>query len=201
MTDRVRFILLLLLGLIFITNWLLIQIHYRNHLSADYLFMGCCLMERKDVMFGKHFGSMYEGSMIGAGAVVFAVMGYVIAKQVPDRKVGSQVALNPKLLAAILGEKEVEIEKAIEFLCAPDPNSRTKENGGRRLVRIGQFDYQVVNGAKYRAIRNEEVRREKNRESQARFRERHALKKGTPLPGEIAAVREYDRTGDEAALG
>ena len=66
------------------------------------------------------FGSMYEGSMVGAGACVFAVMGYIIAKQVPNRTVGSQVRLNPSLLSAILGEPKAEIEKAIKFLCAPD---------------------------------------------------------------------------------
>ena len=33
-------------------------------------------------MYGKHFASMYEGSLYGSGAVVFAVWGYVIACQV-----------------------------------------------------------------------------------------------------------------------
>ena len=31
-------------------------------------------------MYGKHFASMYEGSLYGSGAVVFAVWGYVIAE-------------------------------------------------------------------------------------------------------------------------
>jgi hypothetical protein len=133
-------------------------------------------------MYGKHFASLYEGSMVGAGAVVFAVWGYVIAKQVPDKKVGSQVRLNPKLLAAILGEADKDVQKAIEFLCSPDPQSTTKENNGRRLIKVGEFDYQVVNGAKYRAIRDEETRRDQNRTAQRRHR---ALKNGKPIPGEV----------------
>lgn len=104
--------------------------------------------------------------MVGAGAVVFAVMGYVIANMVPDREVGTQVEINPKLLAFILGESEKEVQGAIDYLCSPDPNSRSKVEGGRRLVKLGQFDYQVVNGAKYRAIRDEEKRREQNRVAQ-----------------------------------
>lgn len=136
-------------------------------------------------MFGKHFGSMYEGSMVGAGAVVFAVMGYVIAKQMPDKKVGSQVRLNPVLLAAILGEDTKAIEAAIEKLCAPDPKSTTKTNDGRRLVKLGEFDYQVVNGAKYRAIRDEETRQEQNRVAQRAFRERQ--QPGQTLRQHIAA--------------
>lgn len=137
-------------------------------------------------MFGKHFASMYDGSMVGAGAIVFAVMGYVIANQVPDRKVGSQVRLNPKLLSAILGESEKDVTRAITYLCSPDPDTTTKTAKGRRLVKIGEFDYQVVNGAKYRMIRNEEDRREQNREAQFRFR---AKKNGKPLPGELANER------------
>lgn len=136
-------------------------------------------------MYGKHFASMYEGSMVGAGAVVFAVMGYIIANAVPDRTVGTQVELNPKLIAFILGEKQSEIEKAIEFLCATDANSRTKVEQGRRLVRLGQFSYRVVNGEKYRAMRDEEKRREQNREAKRRER----LKNGKPLTGEESTLR------------
>lgn len=110
--------------------------------------------------------------MVGAGAVVFAVMGYVIAKQEPDKNVGSQVRLNPVLLSAILGEDVKEIEKAIKYLCAPDERSTTKEKAGRRLIKLGEFDYQVVNGAKYRAVRDEESRREQNRLAQERFRQK-----------------------------
>lgn len=144
-------------------------------------------------MFGKHFASMYSGSMVGSGAIVFAVMGYVVANGKPDKAVGTQVELNPKLLAAILGEPEKEVEKAVQFLCSPDPNSRSKEEDGRRLIRLGQFDYRVVNGVKYRAIRNEEGRREQNRIAQAA---RRARKRGLPLPGEAEYVAAL-KAGDE----
>lgn len=146
-------------------------------------------------MFGKAFASMYEGSMVGAGSHVFAVWNYVIAKQEPDRVVGSQVRLNPKLLAAIIGDSEERMREAIEFLCAADPESTTKCKNGARLVRIGEFDYQVVNGAKYRAIRDDEERRRQNRE--AKRRERMSKGSGTPLPGEERFV-EADADGDIA---
>lgn len=124
--------------------------------------------------------------MVGAGAAVFAVMGYVIANAVPDRTVGTQVELNPKLIAFILGESQKEVEKAIEFLCQPDPESRTKVEQGRRLIRLGQFDYKVVNGEKYRAMRDEEKRREQNREAKRRERE----KPHRPLKGEDATLKK-----------
>jgi hypothetical protein len=145
-------------------------------------------------MYGKHFDSMYEGSMIGAGSVVFAVWGYVIANQKPDRVVGSQVDINTKLLAFILGESEKDVEKAVTFLCSPDSKSRSKAEDGRRLMRLGEFTYRVVNGAKYHAIRDEEARREQNREAKRRER----LKNGTPLKGEDEYVRAV-KSGDDAA--
>jgi len=129
--------------------------------------------------------------MVGAGSHVFAVMGYVIAKQVPDRVNGSWVELNPKLLAFILGDTEARIQEAIDFLCKPDARTRTEGHEGRRLVQVGQYAYKVVNGAKYRAIRDEEARRESNREAKRREREK---KKGLPgigipLAGELEAMK------------
>lgn len=135
--------------------------------------------------------------MVGAGSTVFAVMGYVIAKQEPDRQVGSQVTLNPVLLKAILGDELEAVEKAIEFLCAPDPQSNSPDKDGRRLVKIGQFAYQVVNGAKYRAIRDEETRREQNREAKRRQRSK------TPKVGTTAIERvqeKAEKAGDTATV-
>jgi hypothetical protein len=109
--------------------------------------------------------------MYGAGPDVFAVWGYVIANTID-----SQVELNPRLLAGILGCNPERITAAIDFLCAPDPSSRTKTDDGRRLIREGEFAYRVPNFAAYRAIRNEEERREYNREAKRRQRERDAGK-------------------------
>src|SRR5690348_3809798 len=111
-------------------------------------------------MYGKIFESLYTGSMVGSGALAFAVWGYVIANMKPDENIGAQVELNPKLLSMILGESEEGVSNTIEFLCSPDPISRSKDEDGRRLVRIGQFSYRVVNGPAYMKIRNEEDRRE-----------------------------------------
>lgn len=127
------------------------------------------------IVFGKHFESMYTGSMVGSGALTFAVWGYVISHMVPVGRLGEQeqqVELNPRLLGPILGEDVEEVRKVIERFCQPDPESRTKAEEGRRLIRLGQFDYRVVNGPKYRAIRDEAQRREQNREAQRRYREK-----------------------------
>ena len=106
-------------------------------------------------MYGKFFASCFTGSMMGAGPVVFAVWGYVIANACK-----STMELNPKLLATMIGCDEQQIVDAIAYLCAPDPASRTKDNDGRRLTKEQGFQYFVVNHDKYRKLVNEEERRE-----------------------------------------
>jgi len=119
-------------------------------------------------LYGKHFESMYTGSMFGVGPTVFAVWGYVISHTKKD----GYIELNPQLLGAVIGCSVEEIETAIEFLCNPDGRSRSKDEDGRRMIREGEFDYRVVNYTSYRNILNEDERRAynrlKKRESRAR---------------------------------
>jgi hypothetical protein len=127
-------------------------------------------------MYGKHFESMYEGSMYGAGISVFAVWGYVISHARAGR-----VELNPKKLADTLGGTLEDVRGAIEFLMKPDPHSRHKEREGRRLVKEGEFQYLLPSWGAYQQIRNEDERRAYNRKKQAEYRAR-----SKPLPGEMA---------------
>lgn len=136
-------------------------------------------------MYGKLFSSQYSGSMVGKGFAFFAIWDYVIANMRPDKEVGAQVKLNPTLLAATFGEKQECIEKTIRALCAPDADSSTKVEQGRRLVKVGQFDYRVVNGKKYMEIRTQEELQSANRERQAIFRAKQKEK----LPGETLAMK------------
>ena len=78
------------------------------------------------------------------------MMGYVISNQKPGKDLTMEVELNPPLLGFILGESEEDVAKTIEFLCEKDLKSRSREDDGRRLVRLGEFLYRVVNGRKYR---------------------------------------------------
>lgn len=119
------------------------------------------------LMYGKHFASMYGGSMYGKPAIVFAVWGYVISHFRPSRKDGQcYVELHPGLLAGTFSTTPDEVLGALEILEAPDPASQSKAHEGRRLILLSSFrgvgplHYLVVNGAKYRAIRDEEDRRE-----------------------------------------
>jgi hypothetical protein len=151
------------------------------------------------MMWGKHFESMYEGSMYGAGVAVFAVWGYVIA-----HTRNGVVELNPRKLADTLGGELGDVEAAIEFLKSPDAASRHKEHEGRRLLLESPFQYRVPSWHIYHAIRNEDERREYNRKKQAERREKlallEAIKHGHPVNVEsLSAVNReiYERAKEK----
>jgi hypothetical protein len=123
---------------------------------------------RNKLMYGKIFASMFTGSMMGAGGHVHSTMVYAIA----NADESGFVELNPGLLAVVIGEPHERIDKAITYLCAPDTNSRTPDEEGRRLVQEGQFLYRIVNYGKYRAVRDKETRRRQTREAVQRYREK-----------------------------
>ena len=118
-------------------------------------------------MYGKHYESMYEGSMYGAGVAVFAVWGYVIS-----HTRDGYLELNPRKLADTLGGTTEEITRAIEFLTQPDPRSRHKEYEGRRLIKEGEFQYRVPSWESYQRLKSEIDRREYNRMAKQRERDR-----------------------------
>jgi len=119
-------------------------------------------------MYGKAFASMWVGSMMGAGAEVFALWSYCLACKTRD----GFIELNPKFLSAVIGCSEEKITSAIEYLSAPDPESRTKECKGRRMVHEGAFLYRIVNAEAYTRIQKEEHLREYYREQKRKQRER-----------------------------
>jgi hypothetical protein len=148
--------------------------------------------------FGKIFAGLYEGSMLGAGVHVFALWPYCISRS--DAK--GHVEINPRLAAIVLGCSIPEVEAALEYLQKADPESRSKEEDGRRLVREGQFAYRIVNYAKYRDIRDAESRREYQRDWDRQHRPtrpdktRHVPTNTTKAEAEAEAEAERERTGD-----
>jgi hypothetical protein len=114
--------------------------------------------------------------MLGSGPEIFSVWAYVIANAVDG-----SVELNPRLISICIGISAEKAEEAITFLCGPDPNSRSSEEEGRRLVREGEFQYRVVNHSVYRNMRNEEERRTYNRDKQREHRAKIKMSKMSNL--------------------
>lgn len=83
------------------------------------------------------------------------------------------VDMTPFAIAQRLVLPEEEVRTQISKLCLPDPDSRSKDMDGRRLVLIDDhrsWGWRIVNYDYYRKMVNEEGRRERNRESCAKWR-------------------------------
>jgi hypothetical protein len=149
-------------------------------------------------MYGKFFAQAFTGSMMAAGAEVFAVWAYVIAN---TRK--AKVDLNPVLLAALIGSTPERMEAAIKTLCAPDPRSRTKAEDGRRLIAEDGFQYRVVNHEQYRSMLNEDDRREYFRTKKREQRQRDsAVKqsvKDSPRQSKVSTQAEAESKAEAEA--
>ena len=143
-----------------------------------------------ELIYGKVFGSLFEGSMVGAGAEVFALMAYVISHMQPNKEREEFVKLNPDILGPIIGETSEVMQGAIDYLCAPDLKTSTPGHEGRRLVKREAYLYWVVNGKHYREVKNEEDRRIKAADRQARWRSEHSKSRSPRTRAQAAA--NYD---------
>lgn len=146
-------------------------------------------------MYGKFFASAFTGSMFGSGPEVFSTWAYVIANTRRD----SHVELNIRLMAVAIGCSEDSVKKAIAFLCNPDPGSRSKELEGKRLLKVGEYLYEVVNHQKYREIRNEDDRREYFRQKKAESRARKDGVKAFVKNGQSKSIVSTHADAEEEA--
>ena len=149
-------------------------------------------------MYGKFFSSAFTGSMIASGSDVFAVWGYIVANTFK-----STIELNPRLLSAVIGESSERMQVALDFLCSADPQSRTPDQDGRRLIHEGGFQYHVVNHEKYRAIQNEEERREYNRKAKQKERagkKSSGVKRDVNDSQDLSAHTESRKQSSESSL-
>lgn len=122
-------------------------------------------------MYGKIFASLYQGTLRGRAHEIL-----VFTNMIACCDQYGVVDKHPKAIAEETGLTIDEARRAIENLELPDPESRSADHGGARIVR--HFDnrnwgWLIVNYAKYRAMRNEEDRREQNRIAQERWRNRN----------------------------
>ena len=127
----------------------------------------------KTIMWNRLNDNVFDGSIAGKGPLYQALWMYVLSRMKPDWEQGEfYLEMNPVVLAAVIGKvTEGEVRGVLGQFTEPDPDSRTEDEDGRRLVKEGQFLYRVVNGAKYNHLRAMERRREQNREAQRRYRE------------------------------
>jgi hypothetical protein len=119
-------------------------------------------------MYAKIFSSLYQGTLRGQAHAIL-VFTNLLAHCDQD----GFVDLHFRAIADETGITVDEVRSAISYLEAPDPESRSPEEGGRRIVNIDEhraWGWRVVNYVKYRDTRSEDDRREKNRQKVAAHR-------------------------------
>lgn len=123
-------------------------------------------------MYAKLFTSIYQGTLRGnsRGLLVFTNL-------LAHADAAGHVDVHPRAIAEEVGLTVAEVRAALDELEAPDPESRSPEEDGRRLIRLDEhraWGWRIVNYVKYRSIRSEEDRRAQNREAQKRWRDKQA---------------------------
>lgn len=126
-----------------------------------------------DNSFGKFYAKTFTGSMMGAGSHVIALMAYAVSHAKPP---DGEVEINPALAAYQIGDSVERIEQALAYLQAADPQSRSKGEEGRRLVRMGEYRYRLVNWLAHREGTDVEAQHRYWRKKQAEYRSRRARK-------------------------
>lgn len=121
-------------------------------------------------MYGKVFQSLYTGTLSGHAHEIL-----VFTNMIAFKDQDQYVDKHPRVIAAEVGLTVEEVQAAILNLEGPDPESRSPEQDGARIVRADEhrtWGWYVVNGAFYDKIRDREERREQNRLAQQRKREK-----------------------------
>ena len=121
-------------------------------------------------MYAKVFTSLWKGTLRGSGPT-WAVFVYLLANADRD----GVVDVVPAVIRDDTGFTDEQVRAALETLAAPDPESRTPDEDGRRLMPLDparSWGWQIVNFERYHAMRNEDERRAANRLRMAAVRAR-----------------------------
>lgn len=94
----------------------------------------------------------FDGSLMPLPTLHKAVWAWVISKAKPDAKApgGGSVLAVPRVLVAYFPDQTAEaIAGVLADFCAPDPESRTEEFSGARLISLGRDKYAVTGYTKH----------------------------------------------------
>lgn len=144
-------------------------------------------------MYVKLFASLYQGTLRGKPDEIL-----VFTNLLAHADQNGVVDLHWRAISEETGLPQDRVMEAIKNLEAPDPESRSPEMNGSRIVKLDQhraWGWHVVNYAKYRAIRNAEDRREQNRIAQQAYRE-----KNKPPSAAVSQGKPRSAQAEEEAL-
>lgn len=112
------------------------------------------------------------------------------------------VRMNAYQIGARARKDELEVLEALKVLSSPDKKRVGPQEFEGRRIKAVEDGWLILNGAKYREMVQDEMRKSRLRRAQAAWRERQkrkALKFSPPLPGEVAFVKALENGDQEAA--
>lgn len=124
-------------------------------------------------MYGKVFGSMYDGSLYGQWEAIVTMQQMIVLADA-----GGVVDMTPQAMAARTSIPLEIIEKGIALLMQPDKYSRTRGCEGRRIELIDDerpWGWHIVNYDKYKWLASSEEKREADRVRIAEKREKSRM--------------------------
>jgi hypothetical protein len=138
-------------------------------------------------MYGKLFAQMYDGTL-GTKGPWQALVTFQQLIILADKE--GTVDKTPEAIARITTIPLEIIQTGIQALELPDPDSRTPDEEGRRIVRLSEsraWGWRIVNYGHYRKIRSAEERREYMRGYMRDYRagdkaEQEETAQDSPLP-------------------
>jgi len=127
-------------------------------------------------MYGKIFKQIYKGTlaMVGPWEALVTFQQMII--------LADQDGVVDMTTDALSRETTIPLEiitKGVEALSAPDPESRTPDEEGRRIVLLSEnrsWGWRIVNYDHYRKLKSEEERREYHRQYYREKRSKSAIK-------------------------
>ena len=130
-------------------------------------------------MYGKVFGSMYDGTLYGHWEAIVTFQQMIVLADADGI-----VDMTPQALAARTSLPIDIIIKGIKHLEEPDPYTRTPGEEGRRIETIDEhrpWGWHIVNYEKYKMIVDADTVRGQNRERKRRERDRKAESRSVTL--------------------
>lgn len=144
-------------------------------------------------MYGKVFRSMYQGSLRRDWQAMVVFQQLIV---LADRH--GVVDMTAEYISSVTGIPDEFVRRGLDALEKPDPDSRSPEEEGRRIVRLDDrsWGWRIVNYPRYRAMRDEAERQEQNRQASARRRSRqpksagvsHGQPQSAHAEGDVEAV-------------
>lgn len=138
-------------------------------------------------MFAKVFTQIFDSSLAVDYQVRIVFQDFLLLCDA-----NGVVDMTPESISGRTGLPLEIVRKGIAKLEQPDPESRTPDFGGRRIIRLDDhrtWGWLIVNYAKYRATESPDQRREKTRERMRRLRLRRS--------GDASSVTEASPTVTE----